>query len=183
MGILYRLLRGIRRRQGNSLTRSSRSPIIVAHLHTISVFLYNSGFSLQDKFMFLSFCLLAFYGLLRVSIDLDLDPEIHLLCSDILYNKDFTIMFVHIKASKTDPFRSGTTISVAALRGNLCPVQVMRMYISLSPNTQGPLFRCSSGQFLTRCTLCLVLGLALPNIPNINTHSFRIGGTSADNSN
>ena len=37
----------------------------------------------------------------------------------------------------------------------------------------------SNGTFLTRRQLVVLLNLALPHIPDINTHSFRIGGASA----
>ena len=43
----------------------------------------------------------------------------------------------------------------------------------------GPLYIFIDGKYLTRQFVANLLSLALPHVPNINTHSFRIGGASA----
>eukprot|EP00111_Clytia_hemisphaerica_P001543 TCONS_00004403-protein len=49
MNYLYYTLRGIRRIQGNSLTRPPRSPITVSHLWSLYAFMESSHFSPHDK--------------------------------------------------------------------------------------------------------------------------------------
>jgi len=89
-------------------------------------------------------------------------------------------MYIKIKASKTDPFRAGITIRLAAIRNHqLCPVRAMRTYLSFRSLQPGPLFVFSNGLYVTRRFVAAFLSLALPDVPNINTHSFRIGGASA----
>ena len=75
----------------------------------------------------------SLYGLLRVSefscptFSFN-DPDIHLLRSDVTFNLDFSMMFLHIITSKPDPFRRGATVRIAATFDKLCPVGAMRNY-------------------------------------------------------
>jgi len=170
--ILFQTLRGIRRSQGNSASRPPRRPITIEHLHAILDYLSCSGFQPTDKALFRAASLLAFFGLLRVSeytcpSPNRFDPNSHLLASNVSFNANFTMMFVRIKASKTDPFRQGTTIRLSALSHRLCPVVAMMNYLQLSPTRSGPLFTRSGGQFLTRRQVVVLLSLALPNANNI----------------
>ena len=89
------------------------------------------------------------------------------------------MMCIRIKASKTDPFRVGTTVCIAVTNNNLCPVSATRLYLFFSPNTVGPLFRRHNGEFLTRHTIATFLRIAIPQVQHINAHIFRIGGASA----
>ncbi len=41
------------------------------------------------------------------------------------------LMTVHIRESKTDPFRLGYTITVGATNSDICPVQALQNYLSL----------------------------------------------------
>uniref|UniRef100_A0A7M5X2K8 Uncharacterized protein n=1 Tax=Clytia hemisphaerica TaxID=252671 RepID=A0A7M5X2K8_9CNID len=63
MPVLHRVIRGIQRRQGNTLTRKKRKPITTTHLRKISKFLLLSGHPPHDKYMLLASCLTAFFGL------------------------------------------------------------------------------------------------------------------------
>jgi len=184
MPVLHRVIRGIRRRQGNSPIRKPRKPITTAHLLTISRFLSVSGHSVHDIYMLLAACFTAFFGLLRVSefscpTHSSYDPAIHLLRSDITFNPDFSMMSLRIKASKTDPFRHGATARIAATFDNLCPVGAMRNYLALRDSHNGPLFKFHDGKFLTRKSIHALLSKSLPIESGLNTHSFRIGGASA----
>ena len=184
MPVLQRIIRGIRRRQGNSLIRKPRKPITTEHLLTISSFLLRSGHNVHDKYMLLASCLTAFFGLLRVSEfscpTLSFyDPAIHLSRSDVIFNPDFSMMSLSIKASKTDPFRHGVTVRIAATFDKLCPVGAMRNYLALHDSRNGPLFKFNDGKFLTRKTIHALLDKSLPSESGLNTHSFRIGGASA----
>ena len=89
-------------------------------------------------------------------------------------------MYIKIKSSKTDPFRSGCVIRLAAIPGHkLCPVRAMKAFLSLRGMGSGPLFVFGNGKFLTRSYVVSFLQITLPGVPNICTHSFRIGGASA----
>ena len=134
--------------------------------------------------MFLASCLVAFFGLLRISefacpSQSTFDRTLHLCRDNISFNQANSIMLLRIKGSKTDPFREETTIRLAATYNNLCPVAAVIAYLSLSKNSQGPLFIRSDGRFLTRKAIVCLLHLALPGVTHINSHSFRIGGASA----
>ena len=184
MSYLYYTLRGIRRSQGDSFNRQSRAPITIQHLWDMSAFIHDSAFTEHDKAMWRSVILCAFFGLLRVSefttASQNFDPTTHLSPHDITFNEAFSIMYVYIKSSKTDPFRVGVTIRLAAIANHrLCPVQAMRLYLTFREHTNGPLFRFSNGVSLTRRFVSAFLLLSLPGVCNINTHSFRIGGASA----
>lgn len=99
---------------------------------------------------------------------------------DITFNRVGSIMYLQIKASKTDPFRTGVTLRLAAIPNHvLCPVRAMRDYLHFRSTSAGPLFILNNGSFLTRRYRVAFLRMTLPGIDNINTHSFRIGGASA----
>jgi len=90
------------------------------------------------------------------------------------------MLYIKIKASKTDPFRTGSIIRLAAIiNHDLCPVKAMQRYLVYRSRSPGPLFTFSDGRYLTRNFLVAFLRMVLPNVNNINSHSFRIGGASA----
>ena len=62
-------------------------------------------------------------------------------------------MTVHIKESKTDPFRLGHTITVGASDNEICPVKALQNYLMLRPPLPGPLFIFASGKPLTKQNL------------------------------
>lgn len=185
MSYLFYTLRGIRRMQGNSLRRAPRNPITVSHLWTMFGFVSSSHFSDHDKAMWRSVVVLAFFGLLRVSeftcgSTHSFDATLHISPSDVSFNPSFSLMYLRIKSSKTDPFRTGCVIRLASIPGHtLCPVQAARSYLRFRGNAPGPLFIFSDGKFLTRNYVVAFIRMSLPGIPNIHSHSFRIGGASA----
>lgn len=183
MQYLYYVFRGIRRIQGNSLTRPLRNPITISHLWTMLAFLSTTNFTEHDRAMWHCVIVTAFFGLLRFSeytCTNNFDQSLHLSASDISFNADFTMAYIRIKASKTDPFRTGCIIRLAAIPKNkLCPVTALRHYLDLRSSLPGPLFVFSNSAVLTRKFVVAFLGISLPGVGNINTHSFRIGGASA----
>ena len=88
-------------------------------------------------------------------------------------------MYVFIRASKTDPFRSGCTIRIAAVQADVCPVRLMRQYLRHHPSRSGPLFVLGLNRYLIHQDIVNLLHRCLPDVPAINTHSFCIGGASA----
>jgi len=78
------------------------------------------------------------------------------------------MMYVNLKASKTDPFRSGVTIRLAAINNHrLCPVSAMRSYLAYRQSLPGPLFILDNGLYLNRRFVASFLSIALPGVPNI----------------
>ena len=137
--------------------------------------------------MFKAATSLAFFALLRSSeyvcrFRTRYDSRFCLSREDIWFNRSFSIMFVRIKASKTDPFRAGCIVRVARLPGNnCCPIELMLDYLTLRTSVQGPLFVLSLEPLhnLMRQDVTLLLNRCLPEVANVNTHSLRIGGASA----
>ena len=84
------------------------------------------------------------------------DPQCHLTPSDIAVDKyeDPSYTSVHIKHSKTDPFRRKITLYIGRNKSDICPVDTMLHYLVLRGNYPGPLFHFASGASLT-CA-CLV---------------------------
>ena len=184
MAQLHYLLRGIRRTQGPSFSRPRRQPITIAHLQTIHFRLNFMRYTPFQRSMFRAATCLAFFGFLRCSEytctnQYRFDPSYTLLVRDIIISPNRSIMHVTLRASKTDPFRVGTVIRIGATYDYLCPVACMHIYISNHPAPDGPLFILTPHRFLTRSDMVGLLTFCLPDVPNINTHSFRIGGASA----
>jgi hypothetical protein len=191
---LQQVLRGIKK--SNSNARLLRLPITInilcameAHLHSIP--------NTLDRVMLRAAMRLAYYGFLRVSEFCSPSPSrfdhaCHLGAPDITFffnGGSLSHMSVHIKQSKTDPFRVGQTIHIGATNDDRCPVLAIREYMSLSHpggdvsrSTPSPLFIFRSGEYLTRATLVShVHGLLnLGGIPSAryNSHSFRSGAVT-----
>ena len=109
------------------------------------------------------------------------DPRAHLSLLDIAFDS-YTVLKVvciHLKKSKTEPFRRGIDIYVGATGSDVCPVSALLQYIGVRSSTAGPLFIFHSGQFLTRSLLVSHLQRALQQAglehKNFNGHSFCIG--------
>ena len=104
---LQRLLRGIKRVQGPSPPK--RLPVTSDLLKVIQQSL---DLKSQDHIMLWAVCCLDFFGFLRAgefTTNSSFDPSIHLTLSDVQADSlvDPTCYRVHIKCSKTDPFRVG----------------------------------------------------------------------------
>ena len=182
MHSLYRLMRGIRRTQGNSLTRVKRCPVTINQMFILKSYL---RFCFPDRDGTMLWCAFtsAFFGLLRSAEYTS--PTMHtfldstLMLQDVSWSIDSTKMFISVRASKTDPFRTGTVIRFYKINSPLCPVQAAISYRSVHPCDNGPFFQFQNGSFLTRNKVAECLKSAFPLSTNINTHSFRIGGASA----
>ena len=182
MHILYHVMRGIRRTQGNTLTRAKRSPITVHHLHILLSYLNICYPNSDGKMLWCSFTM-AFFGLLRsseyTSPTSTTVTNTTLLVQDVSISIDGSRMFINLRGSKTDPFRQGTVIRLCKIQSALCPVHAASQFRKLHPTQQGPFLQFQNGSFLTRDRIASILQSAFPRENNINTHSFRIGGASA----
>ena len=124
----------------------------------------------------------AFFGFLRSAEYVS--PYTH------TYDADSTLLFsdtqvaqnrinLHIKASKSDPFRHGCTVRLAPTNTLLCPCTAVIQYLHTHPTNTGPLFTYADGSYLTRRHLNRILYTALPNKDPVSSHSFRIGAATS----
>ena len=93
-------------------------------------------------------------------------------------------IMVNIKASKTDQFHKGTSVSLGAMGTELCPVAAILDYLQARGGAPGPLFIDADGSPLRRKLFVFRVRAALTQAgvkgEHFNGHSFRIGtATSA----
>ena len=184
---LQLVCRGIKRSQGTKLTRV-RLPITIKHLRLFHSLLAISYTPNYDSVMLWATMTLAFFGFLRLgelTSNTKFSPEEHLSPDDIRFlpsweNVDH--MSVHIKISKTDPFRAGQTKFVGKTHQPVCPVQAMMAYLSIRTPTPGPLFIHETGKPLTKEALTLETRQLLSNSgftpSHYAGHSYRIGAAT-----
>ena len=116
--------------------------------------------------------------------DSSYDPAVHLSHGDVKVNDRDSPQFltIHVKASKTDPFRRGVTVFVGRATVQLCPVAAILNYMVRRGPSVGPFFKFSDGRLLTRERFVKAVRSALDRA-NINSaqyagHSFRIGAAT-----
>ena len=123
----------------------------------------------------------AFFGFLRVSEYTSshrtkFDPEITLLLADVSVRGD--VVSVTVKASKTDPFRQGMTVRLAANGSFLCPVAAINQFLAVHPTRAGPLFTFRNRKYLTPKDVNALLFDTTGGMANTTSHSLRIGAAS-----
>ena len=143
---------------------------------------------IYDHCMLWAACTLAYFGFLRaaeftVPSLSQFSKSIHLEMSDLAVDSTShpSCLRIHVKASKTDPFRKGSTIYIGRGAPPLCAVEAVLAYLSRRGNASGPLFLFQSGEPLSRP----VLNRWLSNIMEVagvqgkfSSHSFRIGAAT-----
>ena len=132
--------------------------------------------------MLWSACTAAFFGLLRAS-EFTCPSRSSTLPSTLMVNfvtiaTDYSQATFTLPFTKTDQFGLGTTIPLFPQRSPACPVSALVHYLAHCPQDNGPLFRFHDGAFLTRGNIVDMLRAAFPSQPDLNTHSFRIGGAT-----
>ena len=144
--------------------------------------------SFDNIMLWVASCL-CFFGFLRageltVPTEPDYDPGVHLNFSDVAVDSKSnpSLLRVHIKASKTDPFRKGIHIFMGTTGNDLCPVNAMLAYLARRGPQSGPLFLFENGRFLTRDRFVRQIKSALTaagvSCKHYSGHSFRIGAAS-----
>ena len=184
------LLRGVRRSQGNTLTRPLRSPITLTHLRSLHTFIFRhfadqSIRSLRARTVLCSGrqSLPHFFGLLRAS-EFTAPSSSSFLPSTLLYHHvsfSFSPNVAHLflPSSKTDQFASGADIKLFRQSPPVCPFSATLAFHTVHPFRTGPFFRFCSGDYLTRSAFVALLRSVFPSQSSLNSHSFRIGGASA----
>ena len=185
---LQRLLKGFKRTSDN--TRRKREPMTISILSQLYDILKPMLSEDLDTVMIWASFTLAFFGFLRVSEFTSPTPAkagSSLTVRDVSFTPNIanpTSISVTIKQSKTDPFREGTTLTIAKSKSHVCAVEALREYL-LQRNPQNehePLFTLQNGEALTRTvlnsnirTLLLCLGYQHKHYA---PHSFRIGAAT-----
>ena len=182
-------MKGIKSHQGKQGRQSrSRLPITPLILRKIKQ-IWSTPPQNYDNTMLWAAATLCFFGFLRageiiVPSDKGYDPTAHLSFSDIAVDNmaNPSIMQVHIKASKTDPFRKGVSIYVGRTGNDLSPIAAMLTYLSIRGGDAGQLFHFHDSRPLTReCFVAKVRGaLTAAGIEENKYagHSFRIGAAT-----
>ena len=112
------------------------------------------------------------------------DPSWHLCVGDLALDSHTTPtkLFITIKASKTDPFCHGTTVTHGITGQQLCLITAILTYVALGGAQAGPLFHFQDGSFLTRGTFVtgvrqLLVTAGIDPQP-YSGHNFRIGAAT-----
>ena len=132
--------------------------------------------------MFWAACCLGFFGFLRArefTVNSPFDASIHLSVQDLQVDSTSnpTCLRVHIKCSKTDPFRQGCFIYLGRGHSSICLIAALMAYVHVRGPTPGRLFVHQDGQPLSRVQLphFLQSTYSAAEIPgSFSGHSFRI---------
>ena len=185
--LLQLLLRGIKRATSKMPTKS-RLPITPDILLKVGRVIQQSPHS-QDTLMVWAPMNTCFFGFLQAGevcapSTSTFDPSWHLCVGDLAVDslEAPAKIFVTIKASKTDPFREGVTITLGKTDQKLCPLTALLPFVALRGAQKGPLFRFADGSFLTRQRFVeevrqLLTTAGIDPSP-YSGHSFRIGATT-----
>ena len=178
---LYMVVRGIKKSQGNKFMKPKRNPVTPRMLEIIKFHLFNSSHRYEDKLMIWSAMLVAFFGFLRASeytskCVKSYEEDSTLSFTDVSISGD--LISINVKSSKTDPFRMGVIIKIAANNSILCPVIALKQFMACHPSRTGPLFTFHNGRFLTRKDISKILVDFSQSSDNLSSHSFRIGAAT-----
>ncbi|XP_020612894.1 uncharacterized protein LOC110051215 [Orbicella faveolata] len=188
--LLHLLLRGIKCSVG--LSSKCCLPITMSLLWKLKTELAQAPDILPcDKLMLWSAFTLAFFAFLRSSeftlpSTSHFNALSHLSGNDISFNSDGSLS-LHLKSSKTDPYRQGCSLLIAPSGHSVCAVRAIKKYMAHHPfNSDGPFYTFQSGLYLTRAqvtsTLCLLLKRLHIPTELYASHSFRIrAATTAKN--
>lgn len=133
-----------------------------------------------------SLCFFGFFraGELTVLSESGYDASTHLSFRDISVDSlaNPQTLQVCLKASKTDPFRTGVEVFVGRTSCPLCPVTAVLSYMTQRGSGAGPLFQFSDGKPLTRQRFVAEVKEALSQAgidsSKFSGHSFRSGAAT-----
>ena len=130
---------------------------------------------------FFSFCR---SGEITVPSGKSFNPKEHLTFNDLAVDsrKTPTVVALHLKKTKTDPFMKGVQVTIGQTGGELCPVEALMAYLRVRGSQPGPLFMWENRQPLTRDQFVKevrkVLKKASLPAEQFAGHSFRIGAAT-----
>lgn len=184
---LQLMLRGIRRATSTkpSKARLPITPAILRQVWQVAKAMPPSN----NTSMLWAAMNMCFFGFLRAGevctpTSSSYDPSWHLCVGDLALDSHSapTLLSITIKASKTDPFRQGATITLGKTGQQLCPITAILPYVATRGAQAGPLFRFQDGSFLTRDRFVkevrqLLVAAGIDPQP-YSGHSFRIGAAT-----
>ncbi len=143
----------------------------------------------QDSAMLWAAASLCFFGFFRsgeltTPSESGYDEGAHLSFHDVSVDNlaEPQVLQVRVKASKTDPFRTGVDVFVGRTNCNKCPVAAVLAYMVMRGSNPGPLFIFSNGKPLTRARFVSEVKDALTRAGVDSTcysgHSFRSGAAT-----
>ncbi len=184
------VLKGIKKAQAKQApAQRPRLPITPAILRLLSSHWSATENTFNQKMLWAAACM-GFFGFLRageftVPSGASFDPADCLTFADVAVNSHTapSLVRVHLKQSKTDPFRQGVDVFLGRTGRDLCPVSAILSFMVARGSTPGPLFVFQSGAPLTRQLLVAKLRSALRSKGIDQSkycgHSFRIGAATA----
>lgn len=184
---LHALLGGVKRARVK--LRNLRHPITFNILKDICVYLRtNNHVQSFEELMLETACTMAFFGFLRCgefTVNKEFDHNTNLCVKDLIISDD--CVRLHLRRSKTDPFREGVTIKLFRTDKFICPYNICSLYVGRrllqSPSPDDPLFIMSNQQALSRAffieRIKHVLECSGHKSDNYNGHSFRIGAATS----
>lgn len=143
-----------------------------------------------DVIMLWAACCMGFFGFMRageftVKSSTDMDAESCLSAQDVAVDSHSSpsMVKVHLKNSKTDPFRHGVDIFLGRTDSPLCPVAAIMAYYAIRPPAvEAPFFIFGDRTPLTRERLVAAVRQALSQAGVDSTHysghSFRVGAAT-----
>ena len=160
MARLEQVLRGIKRVKAKQAQPDKpRLPITLPILSKLREVWLSPAFDAFDGCMLWAVASVCFFGFFRAGeltspSESQYDPSTHLTLADIAVDdkNSPSVIQIHLKASKTDPFRVGVDVFVGRAGNVLCPVQAMTGYLGHRGGGTGPLFHFKNGKYLTRST-------------------------------
>lgn len=188
MARLEQVLKGIKSVQCKKPRRISRLPISPDHLDKMRATWLKQPTTVDGKMLWAA-AALCFFGFLRsgeitIPSDSAFDEGAHLGFSDVTVDclRNPQVIKVHLKASKTDPFRVGINIFIGRADNRLCPITAILSYMVERGAGPGPFFRFQDGRPLTRARFVTKVKEALTvagiDCTPYSGHSFRSGAAT-----
>jgi len=147
---------GIKRSQAASSPPRTHLPINLQMIQKLKQLLSQLPSS-YDNTMLWAACCLAFFSFLwvnefTVSNQQDYDGSTHLSLNDMSVDNwaNPRLIRVHIKQSKTDPFRQGTDVYLSITDNPIYLIAGLIPYLTIREAQPGPLFMTSNHRYLTR---------------------------------
>ena len=148
---LEQVLRGIKKHRAVMCPNNERLPITPELLGKLRHVWERDNKSFDNIMLWAvsSVCFFGFFrsGELTVPSENAFDPQVHLTFRDIEIDNPATptVMKIHLKASKTDPCRTGIDVFVGRTHDHLCPISTMLAYLAVRGNVGGFLFKFKDG--------------------------------------
>ena len=182
------VLKGVKHLQAESNCQS-RQRLPITPFILCKMFKVWDASSHNEALMLKAACCMGFFGFLRAAEfttpswrEYDKGSQLSLGDVAVDSHSNPSLLRVHIKQSKTDPFRRGVHIYLGRAQSDICPVVHITRYLAAKGKAPGPLFLCSDGSPLSRPKLVAKLREALKaagvEAKNFSGHSFRIGAAT-----